>query len=130
MDRKKILVIDDEKVYADTLKVNLEATGKYKVFIETEASTAIATAQKVNPDLILLDLLMPEVDGYFICKHLKDHAGLSRIPIIIVSGKADETDMVSCLGMGADDYMTKPFLVDELDARIRAVLSRSDRIDR
>ena len=126
MDRKKILVIDDEKVYADTLKVNLEATGKYKVFIETEASTALSTAQKVSPDLILLDLLMPKVDGYFICKHLKDHAGLSRIPIIIVSGKADDADMASCLDMGADDYMAKPFLVDVLDARIRAVLSRSN----
>lgn len=126
MLKKKILIIEDEIKMANVAKQLLESTGKYEVHIETDGERAIPAIQKVSPDLILLDLMMSGMSGFEICKSLKDKERFSSIPIIIVSGKLDKTDKVSALDMGADDYITKPFLLDELDARIRAVLRRSE----
>ncbi len=124
MLKKKILIIDDEVEVAKVTKWLLESTGKYEAHIETDGEMAISAVQKVKPDLILLDLMMSGVSGFEICKSLKGKERFSSIPVIIVSGKTDKTDKISSLDMGADDYITKPFLVDELDARIRAVLRR------
>lgn len=126
MIKKKILIIDDEADVAKIMKRLLESTGKYEAHIETDGEMVVPAVQRVKPDLILLDLIMSGMSGFEICKSLKNKERLSSIPVIIVSGKTDRTDKVSSLDMGADDYITKPFSVDELDARIRAVLRRSD----
>jgi DNA-binding response OmpR family regulator len=124
--KKKILIIDDEVKVANVIKRLLEATGKYDARIETDGERAVSAVRKVKPDLILLDLMMSGMNGFEICKSLKSKERFSSIPIIIVSGKTDKTDKISSLDMGADDYVTKPFSIDELDARIRAVLRRSE----
>ena len=126
MLKKKILIIEDEAKVAKVTKRLLESTGKYEVHTEIDGEMAISAVQTVNPDLILLDLMMSGTSGFEICKSLKHKERFSSIPIIIISGKLDKTDKVSALDMGADDYITKPFLLDELDARIRAVLRRSE----
>lgn len=126
MLKKKILIIEDDVDFVKITKRNLETTGKYEVHTETDAEMALSVVQKVKPDLILLDLMMPGMSGFGICKSLKAKERLSGIPVIIVSAKADKTDKVSCLDMGADDYIVKPFSTEELDARIRAVLRRSE----
>lgn len=126
MLKKKILTIEDEAEVAKMTKRLLEATGKYEVHIETDGEGAVSAVRKIKPDLILLDLMMSGVSGFEICKSLKAKERLSSIPVIIVSGKTDKTDKISSLDMGADDYITKPFSIDELDARIRAVLRRSE----
>ncbi|MBN1526270.1 MAG: response regulator transcription factor [Candidatus Omnitrophica bacterium] len=124
MVKKKILIVDDERDFSKLLKSNLEETGKYEVYTEGDGEKAIEKVGKVKPDLILLDLMMPGASGFKICKALKEKERFSAIPIIIVSAKHDDTDKVSCLDMGADDYIVKPFSANELDARIRAVLRR------
>ena len=126
MLKKKILIIDDEVEVAKVTKRLLETTGKYEAYTETNGEKVISAVQGIKPDLILLDLMMSGVSGFEICKSLKGKKRFSSIPVIIVSGKVDKTDKVSSLDMGADDYITKPFSVDELDARIRAVLRRSE----
>jgi len=125
MEKIKILIIDDEKDFARMAKSSLEETGKYEVKIETDSQVALATVKRFAPDLILLDIMMPGASGPKICKDLKEKDRFSSIPIIMLSGKIDESDKVSCLDSGADDYIVKPFLVHELDSRIRAVLRRS-----
>ena len=125
MLKKKILIIDDQKESATLTKIRLEETGKYEAHIETDGTRANEAVRKVKPDLILLDLMMPEVSGFKICKDLKAKERSAAIPIIILSAKTDKSDKVSGLDTGADDYIVKPFLPDELDARIRAVLRRS-----
>jgi DNA-binding response OmpR family regulator len=126
VDKKKILIVEDDADFAKITKRNLETTGKYEVYTEDDGERALAVVQKVKPDIILLDLMMPGMSGFGICKSLKSKERFSAIPIIIVSAKADKTDKVSCLDMGADDYIVKPFSIEELDSRIRAVLRRSE----
>lgn len=94
MDKTKILIIDDEKVYADILRQNLQVTGKYICSIETDSTIAIDTIKKTKPDLVILELMLPKVSGYWICNHLKKHESTAAIPIIVVSGKDDEADKV------------------------------------
>lgn len=125
MIKKKLLIIDDDVSFTRMLKLNLEDIGKYEVYVENDSDLALGTATKIMPDLILLDLMMPRFSGFHVCKALKSKQRLAAIPVIIVSAKSDKTDKVACLDMGADDYMVKPFSIDELDARIRAVLRRS-----
>lgn len=125
MSKKKILIIDDEAAFGRMAKLRLEETGKYEVRVETEGEEAIAAVRKFEPDLILLDIMMPGTSGFKICKELKEKEKLSSIPVIILSGKKDESDKVSGLDIGADDYIVKPFSASELDSRIRAVLRRA-----
>ncbi len=121
---KKILIIDDEDDFAQMLKEYLEGTGRYKVAVENDGRNGLAAAQKIKPDLILLDIMLPDMGGFDICKTLKSREKCSTIPVIIVSGQKRESDKVSGLDIGADDYLIKPFSLKELDARIRAVLRR------
>ena len=125
MPKKKILIIDDEMNVARMAMLCLEDTGKYEVEIETEGEKALEAAKKFAPDLILLDLMIPGTSGFQICKDLKASERFSSIPIIILSAKKDESDKVAGLDSGADDYIVKPFSVNELDSRIRAVLRRT-----
>jgi two-component system alkaline phosphatase synthesis response regulator PhoP len=117
----RILVVDDEQAVLDLLVYNLRKA-HYDVLTATNGTQALQMARKANPDLILLDLMIPEVDGLDVCRELRH---TSRVPIIMLTARGDEVDRVVGLELGADDYMCKPFSVRELMARIKAVLRRA-----
>jgi len=119
MDRK-ILVVDDEKNIVDIIKFNLKKEG-YEVVTAANGEEAIAKTYEENPDLILLDIMMPKVDGYEACKKIREKYDT---PIIMLTARAEEVDKVLGLELGADDYVTKPFGVRELMARVKANLRR------
>ena len=125
MNKKRIMIIDDEKDFASMVKLNLEELGRYKVRIETKSAEALSAVKEFKPDVILLDVMLPGASGLEICKNLKEKEKFASIPVIMLSGKKEESDKVSGLDIGADDYVVKPFSVKELDARIKAVLRRA-----
>jgi len=114
MDKKRILVVDDDTAILRLLSTNLKARG-YEVITATDGEEALEAVQKDYIDLIILDIMMPKVDGVQVCRHIREW---SDIPIIILSARGDENDKVKCLELGADDYLTKPFGIAELMARI------------
>lgn len=120
----KILIVEDEETIADLEKDYLEMSG-YEVIIENDGVKGLESAMNSNVDLIILDLMLPGMDGYDICKQLREE---KNIPIIMVSAKKDDIDKIRGLGLGADDYMTKPFSPSELVARVKAHLSRYERL--
>lgn len=126
MLKKKILVVDDEEKVAKMAKLTLEDLGTYKVRVETTGEAALEAVNSFKPDLILLDMMIPGMNGLEICKRLKGKEKTASIPIIILSGNEEESYKVSSLDSGADDYIVKPVSLNELDARIRAVLRRSE----
>lgn len=117
---RKILVVDDEKNIVDIIKFNLKKEG-YEVITAADGEEAIAKTHEENPDLILLDIMMPRVDGYEACKRIREKYDT---PIIMLTARAEEVDKVLGLELGADDYVTKPFGVRELMARVKANLRR------
>lgn len=119
---KKILVVDDEKPIADILKFNLEREG-YSVELAYDGQEAIDKTHRCNPDLILLDIMLPKIDGFAVCKMLRQNY---QTPIIMLTAKEEEVDKVLGLELGADDYITKPFGMRELIARIKANIRRTD----
>ena len=123
MDGKspKILVVDDEQAVLDLLVYNLQKA-HYRVLSATDGHQALQLARHEKPDLIVLDLMLPGIDGFDICRELR---GESRVPIIMLTARGEEIDRVIGLELGADDYVSKPFSVRELMARIKAVLRRS-----
>ncbi|MFA5336587.1 MAG: response regulator transcription factor [Candidatus Omnitrophota bacterium] len=118
----KILVVEDDRNILKGLVDNLEMEG-YKVVTASDGEAALKRAKEAAPDLIILDIMMPKMNGFEVCKQLK--AKGSATPIIILSAKAQESDKVLGLELGADDYVTKPFSPRELLVRIRAVLRRA-----
>jgi DNA-binding response OmpR family regulator len=116
----RILVVDDEPAVTDLLAYNLRKA-LYDVSIAADGREALRLTGEFQPDLILLDLMIPEVDGLDVCRALRK---TSDVPIIMITARGEETDRVVGLELGADDYVTKPFSVRELMARIRAVLRR------
>jgi len=116
-----VLVIDDEPQILRALRINLRVR-QYEVHTAGTASEALETAAKHPPDLVILDLGLPDLDGVEVIHGLR---GWTEAPIIVLSGRADSTDKVDALDAGADDYVTKPFAMDELLARMRAVTRRS-----
>lgn len=120
----KILIVEDEETIADLEKDYLEMSG-YEVIIENDGVKGLKSAMNSDVDLIILDLMLPGMDGYDICKQLREE---KNIPIIMVSAKKDDIDKIRGLGLGADDYMTKPFSPSELVARVKAHLSRYERL--
>lgn len=118
---KKILAVDDEVKILEVIRAFLEKKG-YVVFTAENGNTAFEILERENISLILLDLMLPEISGEDICKTIRKK---SRIPIIMLTAKSDEEDMLTGLGIGADDYIRKPFSLKELLARIEAVLRRS-----
>ena len=120
----KILIIEDEEAIADLEKDYLEMSG-YEVLIENDGTKGLEAALKEDIDLLVLDLMLPGVDGYEICKKVREE---KNIPILMVSAKKDDIDKIRGLGLGADDYMTKPFSPSELVARVKAHLSRYERL--
>jgi two-component system alkaline phosphatase synthesis response regulator PhoP len=117
----RILVVDDEPSVTDLLAYNLRKA-HYDVSIAANGSEALRLAGEFKPDLILLDLMIPEVDGLDVCRELRK---TSNVPVIMITALGEETDRIVGLELGADDYVTKPFSVRELMARIKAVLRRA-----
>jgi DNA-binding response OmpR family regulator len=117
----RILVVDDEPAVTDLLAYNLRKA-HYEVLTAADGRTALRLAGESKPDLILLDLMIPEVDGLDVCRELRKSSG---VPIIMITARGEEVDRVVGLEIGADDYVTKPFSVRELMARIKAVLRRA-----
>lgn len=122
---RKILVVDDEEVLVETLAYNLEQAG-YIVTTAADGVSALEAARREKPDLIVLDLMLPEIDGLEVCRQLRRESSTATIPILILTAKSDEIDKVVGLEVGADDYVTKPFGRRELLARVRALLRRSE----
>lgn len=118
---KTILVVEDEKPIAEILKVNLTKNG-YNVLNAYDGEEAVAMALASEPDLILLDVMLPKADGFSVCKRLRK---TMSTPIIMLTARAEEVDKVLGLELGADDYMTKPFSLRELMARVKANLRRT-----
>ncbi len=122
----KILIVDDECNIRELLKFNLEKSG-YKVIEADDGQSAITIAKTQKPELIVLDLMLPGMDGLEVCRIVKNSRETAAIPIIMLTAKNEEIDKVIGLELGADDYLTKPFSPRELLARIKAVLRRSNK---
>ena len=120
----KILIVEDEEAIADLERDYLEIN-EYEVEIANEGEQGLKKALEEDFDLVILDLMLPGIDGYEICKRIREE---KNIPIIMVSAKKDDIDKIRGLGLGADDYMTKPFSPSELVARVKAHLSRYERL--
>lgn len=120
----KILIIEDEEVIADLEKDYLELSG-FEVKITNNGKDGLEQALKGDFSLVILDLMLPEIDGFEVCKKIREER---NIPIIMVSAKKDDIDKIRGLGLGADDYITKPFSPSELVARVKAHLNRYDRL--
>jgi len=121
--KETILIVEDEKDIVKMLDYNLKKEG-YKTLIANDGEDALDMANTKLPDLILLDLMLPGVDGLEVCKELKSERKTASIPVIMLTAKSQESDKIVGLELGADDYMTKPFSPRELIARIKAVLRR------
>lgn len=116
----KILIVEDEQNIVDVLKANLERDG-YETLVAYDGAKALEMAFQHKPDLILLDCMLPKIDGYEVCRRLR---GKMNMPILMLTARSEEVDKVVGLELGADDYMTKPFSVRELLARVKAQLRR------
>jgi len=122
---RKILVVDDEAVLVETIAYNLEQAG-YQVVTVSDGSSALDAARQQTPDLIILDIMLPGMDGLEVCRQLRREHNTTTTPILMLTAKGDEIDKVVGLEVGADDYVTKPFGRRELLARVRALIRRSD----
>lgn len=117
----KVLLVDDETTVVETLGYNLRRAG-FQVLTAVDGLEALKQAEAGRPDIIILDLMLPELDGLSVCRHLRQ---VSDVPILMLTARAGEMDKIVGLESGADDYMTKPFSLGELQARIRALLRRA-----
>lgn len=122
--KSKILVVDDEKDIVDIIRYNLEKEGEFDVLIALDGKEAMNIAETEKPDLILLDIMMPEMNGFDVCKQLKTYAPTSRIPVIFLTAKENEIDEIIGLEIGADDYIQKPISPRKIIARIKSVIRR------
>lgn len=122
MDKKHILVVDDDPAILKLLCTNLKTRG-YSVSSAADGEDAIRIVEGEVVDLIILDIMMPRLDGVEVCRRVR---GWSEVPIIVLSARGDENDKVRCLELGADDYLTKPFGIAELMARVKTALRRSN----
>ncbi len=118
---KTVLIVDDEKSIVDILKFNLEKA-EYQTICAYDGQDGLRLAREKNPDLILLDVMLPHMDGFAVCKALRAEG--DNVPIIMLTAREDETDKVLGLELGADDYITKPFSLRELLARVKANMRR------
>lgn len=123
----KILVIDDEQSINELIKVNLELAG-YKVFQALDGIKGFALAKQELPNAIILDVMMPEVDGYTVAQRIRQNASTKNIPILMLTALSQLNDKIKGYDIGIDDYLTKPFEMEELRVRIRALLKRSNQI--
>lgn len=123
----KILVIDDEQSINELIKVNLELVG-YKVIQAFDGTKGFALAKQELPNAIILDVMMPEVDGYTVAQRIRQNSSTKNIPILMLTALSELNDKVKGFDIGVDDYLVKPFEMEELKVRIRALLKRSHQI--
>jgi DNA-binding response OmpR family regulator len=124
MSKPLIVVVEDETDIQDIITYNLKREG-YEVLTASRGDQGLSLIQAKNPDLVILDIMLPGIDGLTICQQLRAAAKTKALPIIILSAKEEESDVVIGLGLGADDYMPKPFSPRELLARVKALLRRA-----
>jgi two-component system, OmpR family, alkaline phosphatase synthesis response regulator PhoP len=125
MQRQTILIIDDEKEFARLVTRTLEQEG-YDVIAAADGTTGLRLAREHSPDLVVLDLTMPDIDGLQVCKTLRAEPRSARLPILVLSARASVADRIVGLETGADDYLVKPFVAGELAARVKAILRRTE----
>ncbi|HBD86318.1 MAG TPA: DNA-binding response regulator [Clostridiales bacterium] len=118
----KVLIVDDERAIVDILKYNLEKNG-FDASSAFDGAEGLRLARESDPDLILLDVMLPEMDGFEVCRTLRDEG--NNVPIIMITAREEETDKVFGLELGADDYITKPFSMREVVARVRSNMRRA-----
>ncbi len=128
MDGKHILIVEDENDLAEVLGYNLTKAG-HKVSIVHDGNEGIAFIRKTPPDLVILDLMLPGMSGTEVARQARTNPSTARLPILMLTAKADETDIISGLGIGADDYVTKPYSTKVVLARVDALLRRSTTAD-
>ena len=125
LSKKSVLVVEDEENLLEALRYNLEREG-YQVHTAADGGDGLELARKLNPSLVLLDIMLPTLDGFEVCRILRRE---SEVPILILTAKGEEVDRVVGLELGADDYITKPFSIRELVARVRNTLRRAQYLD-
>ena len=125
MTNKKVLIVDDEEHIRELIKFNLKKEG-YDTEVAVNGTKALKLIREIKFDLILLDLMLPEIDGLEVCKEIRRNEETSDIPVMMITAKGEEFDKVLGLELGADDYITKPFSIRELMARVKALLRRSN----
>lgn len=123
----RILIIDDDPAISDLVSINLEMAG-YDVQQAVDGIKGQALAVQLQPDLIMLDLMLPKVDGFTVCQRLRRDERTADIPVLMLTALGQIQDKIQGFDSGADDYLTKPFDVEEMLARVRALLRRTDRI--
>ncbi len=124
MANERILIVDDEEDVLELVRYNLDRSG-YQIETAASGEEALSKARKNSPDLIILDLMLPGIDGLEVCKKLKSDVKTEHIPIVMLTAKGDEADIVTGLELGAEDYVTKPFSPKILIARVRRILHRA-----
>ena len=124
MDNKKILIVDDEAAFCEIVKENLELRGNFKVSIATNGRDGLALAKKIKPDLILLDIRMPMMDGFKVLEKLKQNMDTIEIPVVMLSALDDDASKLKSSQLYNDLYLTKPVKLAELQTKIEEVLSR------
>jgi two-component system phosphate regulon response regulator PhoB len=125
MSKKRILIVEDDKALSDILAYNLEQVG-YAVSVVRDGREAVRVAHVVPPDLVVLDVMLPELDGIEVCRRLRGSAGTRDVLVLMLTAKAQELDQLMGFSVGADDYVTKPFSVHVLLQRIKALLRRKE----
>jgi DNA-binding response OmpR family regulator len=123
MNQRRVLVVDDDPTIADSVAARLRAEG-FAVDTAADGPGAVAASRRGRPDLVVLDVMLPGFDGLEVCRRIQAER---PVPVLMLTARADETDLLVGLGVGADDYLTKPFSMRELVARVQALLRRSDR---
>lgn len=123
MHMSTILLVEDDPILSETLRYNLEREG-YAVINAQDGVVGLERARRDQPDMVILDVMLPRLDGFSICRILRQE---SEVPILILTARQDEIDRIAGLELGADDYVAKPFSLGELLARVRAIMRRSDR---
>ncbi len=128
MNEKKVIVVEDEPDICEVIVYNLKREG-FRVLSSGNGREGLSLIRKEAPDLVILDLMLPDLDGLELCRKLKSDTLTANIPVMIVTAKSEESDVVLGLGLGADDYLTKPFSPKELLARVKAVMRRGPLVD-
>ena len=124
MTKQTILIIEDEPELQEILTYNLEAQG-YQVHVCDHGTRGLEAVQKLMPDIILLDVMLPGMDGLEVCRHIRSNKSTKRIPIVMLTAKSEEVDQLVGFQMGADDYVTKPFKMRILIERVKSLLRRA-----
>jgi len=123
-DKIKVLVADDDKNVLNIVRYSIDSD-QFEIFEATNGKEALGMVFAISPDILILDIMMPEMDGYTVCEELKKNDSTKNLPIIILSAKSSVDDKVKAIGLGIDDYMTKPFDPRELEARIKMRLKHT-----